>query len=212
MLVDLTGWDWCGWCKRSEAEVFDKDAFKSEDPSLHPGRVGLSAQEEALRRAPAAEQGVSSEHYKIEGFPTILMMDAGGQGIAEPNYRAGRPEEYVKHLADFTAIYENVVKMKRGLGKAQELARAKLLDQLVHAWISSSTTSPTTWRHGARKSWPWTGQQGGAESKHQFRLLMVELRQVQETRKWEEAKAAVEKALLCPASAASRARRLHEPG
>ena len=53
-----------------------------------------------------------SEHYKIEGFPTILMMDAGGQVIAKTGYRAGGPEEYVKHLADFTAIYENVVKMK----------------------------------------------------------------------------------------------------
>ena len=32
LLVDFTGSDWCGWCMKLVAEVFSKDAFKTEAP------------------------------------------------------------------------------------------------------------------------------------------------------------------------------------
>ena len=32
LLVDFTGSDWCVWCKKLKAEVFDQDTFQTAAP------------------------------------------------------------------------------------------------------------------------------------------------------------------------------------
>ena len=162
MLVDFTGSDWCGWCKRLKAEVFDKDAFKSEAPKRYILVELDYPHEKKLSEELQQQNKALSEHYKIEGFPTILMMDAGGQVIAKTGYRAGGPEEYVKHLADFTAIYENVVKMKgagQGPGARPRQAARPVGRRLFQA--QQRNRQPGGMEQGNCGLGP--GQQGGAE-------------------------------------------------
>lgn len=98
ILVDFSGSDWCGWCIRLEKEVFSKDAFKAyADKNLvlllidFPRRTKLpeniSNQNEKL-----------SKQFSIEGFPTVLILDAQGKELARTGYRPGGADEYVKHL------------------------------------------------------------------------------------------------------------------
>jgi len=39
-----------------------------------------------------------AEKYKVEGFPTVLILDKDGKALARTGYRKGGPTEYVEHL------------------------------------------------------------------------------------------------------------------
>ena len=99
ILADFSGSDWCGWCIRLDREVFSKPAFKkfakeklvlflADFPSRKEQPPALKAQNEKL-----------ATRYKIEGFPTVLLLDATGKELARTGYQAGGAEAYVKHLA-----------------------------------------------------------------------------------------------------------------
>lgn len=100
MLLDFTGSDWCGWCIRLDEEVFSKPEFtayaeealvlvKLDFPQDIPQSRELIRQNEALM-----------EQYGVEGFPTIILVDADGEVLAETGYRRGGAEAYVKHLKE----------------------------------------------------------------------------------------------------------------
>lgn len=79
ILADFTGSDWCGWCIRLRQSVLDTPEFESyakdkfvlaeidvpQAPKLSPEQMQKN------RRL--------CEQYNIQGFPTILVMDAEGR-------------------------------------------------------------------------------------------------------------------------------------
>ena len=134
LLVDFTGSDWCGWCIKLHNEVFDKEAFKAEAPKqfvlVELDFPHQKEQSEELKK----QNKELSEKYNVEGFPTVLMLDAEGQLIARTGYREGGPEGYLKQLGEFSKIYENVVALKARLKKVQGLARARLLDAIIEGY------------------------------------------------------------------------------
>ena len=121
LLVDFTGSDWCGWCIKLHNEVFDKEPFKAEAPKQFV-LVELDFPHQKEQSDELKKQNKElSEKYNIEGFPTVLLMDAEGQVIARTGYREGGPEEYLKQLAEFSKIYRE----RAGLeGQARQDARA----------------------------------------------------------------------------------------
>ena len=134
LLVDFTGSDWCGWCMKLVAEVFSKDAFKTEAPKKFV-LVELDYPSPAKKKKQSAELKKQNEdlakQYKIQGYPTILLMDAEGKVVAKTGYQPGGPEKYVKHLVKFVEVHGDVVKLTGELPKAKGLDRAKLLDKLI---------------------------------------------------------------------------------
>ena len=105
LLVDFTGSDWCGWCIKLHNEVFDKEPFKAEAPKQFV-LVELDFPHEKEQSDELKKQNKElSEKYNIEGFPTVLLLDAEGQVIARTGYREGGPEDYLKQLAEFPKIY-----------------------------------------------------------------------------------------------------------
>ncbi len=88
-----------------------------------------------------------AETYKIEGYPSVLLMDGDGQVIARTGYRPGGPDDYLKHLADFGAIWQNVVALKGKLDATSGLDRAKLLDQIVEGYkkLGNESDDVTGW-------------------------------------------------------------------
>ncbi len=79
VLVDFTGSDWCAWCVRLRQNVLDKPEFETYAADKFvlaevdlPRAAKLSA-EQLERNRQIAEQ------YKVEGFPTIMVMTPAGQ-------------------------------------------------------------------------------------------------------------------------------------
>ncbi len=99
ILVDFTGSDWCGWCIRLKKEVFDQKEFAavSKDFVLveldYPQRKQQSPEEKAKNK-------VWAEKFAIEGYPTIMLLNANGEPFAQTGYQAGGPVKYLAHLAE----------------------------------------------------------------------------------------------------------------
>ncbi len=194
LLVDFTGSDWCGWCIRLKQEVFDQDVFKKEAPQKFVLVKLDFPRQKQLPEELKKQNDQLAKQYEIQGFPTILVLDAEGQLIARTGYRPGGPEEYVKHLGEFVTAHETILQMRAALAGSQGLDRAKLLDQLIAAYDKLGN------EHADIKA--WTGEiitldadnKAGLKVKYQFRQLMAEASDLKGNRKFDEAKAIYEKA------------------
>jgi thioredoxin-related protein len=99
ILVNFTGSDWCVWCIRLKKEVFSQPGFAAaaEDFVLveidFPQNTPQAADVKKLNRALAGQ-------YGIEGYPTVLLMNANGEVYAKTGYQAGGAEKYVQQLLE----------------------------------------------------------------------------------------------------------------
>lgn len=98
MLLDFTGSDWCGWCKRLNAEVFSKPEFQQyaaknlvlielDFPRSKPQTDSLKKQNMQL-----------ASQYQIEGFPTVIVLNAEGKKVGELGYMEGGPDAFIAAL------------------------------------------------------------------------------------------------------------------
>lgn len=98
ILVDFSGSDWCGWCIKLDKEVFSQKEFKA----FAKDRVVLFLADFPREKELAADVKAQNEQlrqvYGIEGFPTVLLLDADGKIIARTGYRKGGAAAYVDHL------------------------------------------------------------------------------------------------------------------
>jgi len=129
LLVDFTGSDWCVWCKRLDAEVFAEKAFQD---GITKGYVLLKLDfphdESLVTEAIKKQNAQLQSDYKIQGFPTILLMDPAGRPYAQTGYKQGGAAPYLEHLADLqkakAARDEHFGKAKgtEGVERAKHLA------------------------------------------------------------------------------------------
>ncbi|WP_404420217.1 thioredoxin family protein [Nibricoccus sp. IMCC34717] len=98
VLLDFTGSDWCGWCKRLEAEVFTQKPFVefARDRLVllrvdFPRGITLP---DTLRR----QNDTLSEKYGVSGYPTVVLVDATGREIARSGYMYGGSKTFVRWL------------------------------------------------------------------------------------------------------------------
>lgn len=98
ILVNFTGSDWCGWCIKLDNEVFSQPAFaefadshfvlfKADFPRSFELAEAVQVQNEHLMR-----------QYKIQGFPTILLLNPDGTVRARTGYQPGGVQNYIDHL------------------------------------------------------------------------------------------------------------------
>lgn len=76
VLVGFTGSDWCQPCIMMRAEVFSKPEFvaaASEKFILVEIDMPKGDEETAKKNQPTLEK------FKVDGFPTVLLLDAAGQ-------------------------------------------------------------------------------------------------------------------------------------
>ena len=98
VLINFTGSDWCSWCKKLTAEVFSQDEFnKYANDNLvllkldYPSKIVQTAQLKA-------QNGKLQEQYKVEGYPTIVLLDSAGKEIDRLGYESGGAAKYVERI------------------------------------------------------------------------------------------------------------------
>lgn len=102
VLMDFTGSDWCGWCIKFKKEVLDTKEFQdyaAKNAILveldYPSKKEQSAE---LKQANAALK----KQYKIEGFPTFIVLDKDGKEIGrQVGYSEGGPKAFIAKLEGF---------------------------------------------------------------------------------------------------------------
>lgn len=143
ILVDFTGSDWCGWCIRLKKEVFDQKEFAavSKDFVLveldYPQRKKQSPEEKAKNK-------VWAEKFAIEGYPTIMLLNANGEPFAQTGYQAGGPVKYLAHLAELLKANnaEGVKAFAQGKrDEAQARVQGEELEKLVTPFFEKKDLS-----------------------------------------------------------------------
>jgi protein disulfide-isomerase len=109
VMLDFTGSDWCGWCKRLKREVFDQPEFAAfAQDNLILVEVDFPHSIPQSREQAAANNALSRK-YNIQGFPTIVLIDAASREVGRSGYRPGGPKNYIAEL-------EQVPGVKHGSG------------------------------------------------------------------------------------------------
>ena len=122
LLVDFTGSDWCGFCIKLHAEVFDKPEFEEFAKGYvlveldFPNKKPQPAEEKAKNKATQAK-------FAVSGFPTILLLDAktGEAYGRQSGYGPGTgPKAYLEKLSAFKNTPEGRASMVADTKKAAE--------------------------------------------------------------------------------------------
>jgi protein disulfide-isomerase len=102
IFADFTGSDWCGYCIKLKKEVLDGEEFNKlakdkfvllevDFPNAKPQSDDVKKQNKQL-----------SEKFKIEGYPTIIIMDGDGKELGRIVGYGGK-EGWNKELKDILA-------------------------------------------------------------------------------------------------------------
>lgn len=101
VLVNFTGSDWCIWCKRLNDEVFSKDEFAEyADKNLVLVKIDFPREKEQTPETKLYNQQLAAQ-YKIEGYPTIVLLRKDGSELGVTGYLEGGAANYVQHLKSF---------------------------------------------------------------------------------------------------------------
>jgi protein disulfide-isomerase len=98
VMMDFTGSDWCGWCIKLNNEVFSKSEFvdyaKTNLVAVEVDFPRAKKQTEEQKKANQALQ----EKYKIEGYPTIIVLNGAGEKVGQLGYMPGGPKAFIAEL------------------------------------------------------------------------------------------------------------------
>jgi protein disulfide-isomerase len=95
ILADFTGTDWCGWCIKLKEEVFSKPEFKEwADKNVVLLEVDFPRKKKQSAELKKQNQDLS-EQFGIQGYPTIMFLDAKGKKLGTLGYEKGGPEVWI---------------------------------------------------------------------------------------------------------------------
>jgi thioredoxin-related protein len=99
ILLDFTGSDWCGWCKKLDAETFSKSEFADyAKKNLVLVEVDFPAQKQQSAELKNANKALQ-EKYKVEGYPTLVVLKPDGTVLwNQSGYLAGGPAAMIAKL------------------------------------------------------------------------------------------------------------------
>jgi thiol:disulfide interchange protein len=95
IMVNFTGSDWCGWCVRLKAEVFDTPEFAAWAAAKVVLLEADFPNENPPAPAQAEENQALAAQFRIEGFPTIVIFKADGTELGRLGYMQGGPAAWI---------------------------------------------------------------------------------------------------------------------
>ncbi len=104
MLIDFSGSDWCGWCRKMDEEVFSQPKFVREASKKYVLVMIDSPSDKSILSKVARKQNQKLvEKYSVSGFPTVVIANPEGERVGgHSGYRAGGPKAYIKQLRELT--------------------------------------------------------------------------------------------------------------
>lgn len=123
ILADFAGTDWCSWCMKLDREIFSQDAFKAYAKTNLVLFLADYPQHKQLPGQTVRQNDGLSKLYGIEGFPTVLLLDANGKELARTGYLQGGSEAYVKHLKQLIA------ELKKDMGPSFPAKKQKQVER-----------------------------------------------------------------------------------
>ncbi|MCS6970649.1 MAG: thioredoxin family protein [Planctomycetota bacterium] len=89
ILANFTGSDWCGWCIRLKSEVFDTAEFAAWAKEKVVPLVIDFPMRSPLPPAQARENEELQNRYRIQGYPTIVILRPDGSEVGRLGYVRG---------------------------------------------------------------------------------------------------------------------------
>src|SRR5882757_8721263 len=98
LLLDFTGSDWCGWCIKLNKEVFSTPEFAEyAKKNLVLVEVDFPRAKKQSAEEKKANEGLQQK-YKIEGYPTIIVLNSEGKQVGQLGYMPGGPKAFIAEL------------------------------------------------------------------------------------------------------------------
>ena len=98
VLLDFTGSDWCGWCKKLDAEVFSTQEFK-DYAAKHLVLVEVDFPRSIkLPDATKKQNDELQAKYKIQGYPDHYRAEPGRHQGRASGYVEGGPKAFIKSI------------------------------------------------------------------------------------------------------------------
>ena len=98
VMLDFTGSDWCGWCIKLHKEVFSTPEFAEyAKKNLVLVEVDFPNKKKQTTELKAANQALQQK-YKIQGYPTIIVLDGEGKKVGQLGYMPGGPKAFTAAL------------------------------------------------------------------------------------------------------------------
>lgn len=103
VLLDFTGSDWCGFCIKLKKQVFNTTEFQTfAEKNLVLVEVDFPSKKLPAEQAKANDK--LKDKFNVEGYPTIIVVDAAGKKLGEEvGYSGEPPAAYIKKLEAFLA-------------------------------------------------------------------------------------------------------------
>ncbi len=98
VLLDFTGSDWCGWCIKLDKEVFSQAEFAEyAKKNLVLVELDFPQSKEQSKELKAQNAKLQGE-FKINGYPTIIVLNSEGKKVGELGYQPGGPKAFIAEL------------------------------------------------------------------------------------------------------------------
>lgn len=83
VLINFTGSDWCGFCIKLQKEVFSTREFAEyAQKHLVLVEVDFPRKKEQSATLKAANKKLQ-EQYKVDGYPTLILLDGTGKPVGK---------------------------------------------------------------------------------------------------------------------------------
>jgi protein disulfide-isomerase len=94
----FTGSDWCGWCKKLDAEILGTPEFAAfAGPNLVLVKIDFP-RHPPLPPALANRNRLLAERFHVEGFPTIILLTKDGKMAGQLGYSQGGPGPFLQEM------------------------------------------------------------------------------------------------------------------
>jgi thioredoxin-related protein len=103
LLMDFTGSDWCGWCIRLDKEVFSQKEFKDFAADKLVLLKLDFPRRKTLPDETKKQNAELAQKYRVQGYPTILILSPAGNLVKQTGYLEGGAAAYVEHLKGILA-------------------------------------------------------------------------------------------------------------
>ncbi|MFT7484694.1 MAG: thiol-disulfide isomerase/thioredoxin [Candidatus Paceibacteria bacterium] len=147
VLVEFSGSDWCPWCKKMEAAIFGRPKFAEKAGKEYVlVKVDLPRSPQIKAQVPDFDRNqILVLEYRIETYPTILLMTADGTPYARMGFVEGGPKVFREHVEQlrqqFRPDHVEALRIIQSFAEGDEEQRAELAELALALYPKLPTTS-----------------------------------------------------------------------